>query len=141
VIITAEEFQRRFAVAPQRDDLERLACETTGILHAQCGLCTMHKTPRTLCGCTTVATIPRIGDWTYPAAWTCPTHGDHKASCCDDAVVVLQEVLQGHGYVATVKPDGVRTFSVRLQPPRNLPAHTWSRCSAVDVEAIVGFLR
>lgn len=52
--ITAQQFEERFGVAPEQDDLERANCPEAGLAgHKQCGVCEKHQKPRFICGCYT----------------------------------------------------------------------------------------
>jgi len=51
-MITTEEFEKRFGVKPELDDLDRVNCPEEGtVAHWHCGVCPTHDKPRFMCGC------------------------------------------------------------------------------------------
>lgn len=50
--LTAIEYELRFGLVPQDDDLERVNCKQAGTEgHRFCGVCKTHKMPRFECSC------------------------------------------------------------------------------------------
>lgn len=50
--ITADQFRERLGRDPEDDDLERVNCESAGLIgHRRCGWCHTHKAPLFQCAC------------------------------------------------------------------------------------------